>query len=209
MSKLKILYKTRDWFAPYENNSRTHTKSQVKQIADSIQQFGFTNPILATSEGTVIAGHGRLMAAATLNLDDIPVIILDGLTPEQQRAYVIADNKLALNAGWDYEMLAAEIDALNDTGFDVSLLGFSSAEINDMIGTPVTPPDPDDQDIDQDDDKQKLTFSLDSDQLMTVTRALNHGMKIGHLDTANTPKANGGALAFIAEMFLTQNPINN
>lgn len=209
MAKLKILYKSRAWFLAYDKNSRTHTQSQVKQIVESIKQFGFTNPILATSEGVVIAGHGRLMAAEMLAMDELPVIILDGLTPEQQRAYVIADNKIALNAGWDYEMLAAEIDALNDMNFDVSLLGFSSAEINDMIGTPVTPPDPADQDIDQDDDKQKLTFSLDSDQLMAVTRALNWGMRLGNLDTANTPKANGAALAFIAEMFITQNPDKN
>jgi ParB family chromosome partitioning protein len=206
MSKLKIVYKARSWFEAYENNSRTHTKSQVKQIADSIQQFGFTNPILADPSGTVIAGHGRLMAAEMLDLDSIPVIILEDLTDAQKRAYVIADNKIALNAGWDFEMLAAEIDALNDTGFDVSLLGFSSAEINDMIGTPVTPPDPADQDLDPDDDKQKLEFVLNSDQLMAVTRALNWAMKIGHLDTANTPKANGAALAHMAEMFITQNP---
>ena len=108
---------------PYARNARTHDDAQVAQIAASIVEFGWTNPILVDAAGGVIAGHGRLLAAQKLGLDAVPVIVLDRLTPAQRRAYVIADNKLALNAGWDEELLAAELHTLNGEGFDLSLTG--------------------------------------------------------------------------------------
>ncbi len=117
----------------YDRNPRTHSGDQVAQIAASIVEFGWTNPILAASDGTVIAGHGRLEAARQLGLSDVPVLVLDHLTEAQRRAYVIADNKLALNAGWDEALLAAELAALNDEGFDLPLLGFDDAELDRLF----------------------------------------------------------------------------
>lgn len=118
---------------PYARNSRTHSPEQVSQIVRSIQQFGFTNPILCDEEGNIIAGHGRVMAAKKLNLTQVPVITARGWTEAQKKAYVIADNKLALNAGWDLEILAAEIKALDELDFDLTLTGFSAEELGDLI----------------------------------------------------------------------------
>ncbi|MCB1483924.1 MAG: ParB N-terminal domain-containing protein [Hyphomicrobiaceae bacterium] len=115
---------------PYARNARTHSKTQVKQIADSIKRFGFTNPVLISDEGEIIAGHGRVEAAQLLGMEKVPTLRLSHLTPEERRAYVIADNKLALNAGWDIEILGHELEALIDLDFDVSLTGFSAAEID-------------------------------------------------------------------------------
>lgn len=114
---------------PYARNSRTHSDAQVVQIAASIREFGFTNPILIDQENQIIAGHGRVLAAMKLKLDEVPCIRLSHLSESQKRAYVIADNKLALNAGWDDELLALEIKDLQDSDFDVSLLGFDDDEL--------------------------------------------------------------------------------
>lgn len=120
---------------PYAKNSRTHSDEQVAQIAASIKEFGFNNPILIDKENTVIAGHGRLLAARRLGIKEIPCIQLSHLSENQRRAYIIADNKLALNAGWDNELLALELDELRDIGFDLDLTGFSENEIS-LIGSP-------------------------------------------------------------------------
>lgn len=109
---------------PYTNNSRTHSDEQVNQIASSIKEFGFTNPVLIDSEGGIIAGHGRVMAAKKLKLDEVPCVELKGLTEAQKKAYIIADNQLPLNAGWDLDMLKLELEALNEMEFDIDLLGF-------------------------------------------------------------------------------------
>lgn len=207
MNKLEIIYRKVTSLGAYENNSRTHSDFQVRQIAASIKQFGFTNPVLIDENGEIIAGHGRLMAADLLQMDEVPTITLVGLTLTQRRAYVIADNKLALNAGWNFEMLAVEIDGLNDLGFDISVLGFDKDEINDLIGTPNEPPEVDsDADASQDPDElQKLSFEFTADQVLTLGRAQQLGVKIGHLDPGNSARANGTALAFVCEMFITQN----
>jgi len=113
---------------PYARNSRTHSEEQVAQIAASIKEFGWTNPVLIDEENGIIAGHGRLAAARKLGHTQIPVIELTGLSEAQKRAYVIADNKLALNAGWDTEMLVNELRDLD--GIDLSLTGFTIDEIN-------------------------------------------------------------------------------
>ena len=114
---------------PYARNSRTHSPEQVDQIAASIREFGFTNPLLIDNKNNVIAGHGRLLAAQKLKIDTVPVIVLDGLTEAQKKAYIIADNKLALNAGWNDDMLRLEFDELADLGFDLELTGFDLDEI--------------------------------------------------------------------------------
>ena len=114
---------------PYARNSRTHSPEQIGQIAASITEWGFTNPILIDAENNIIAGHGRLLAAQKLGLAEVPCIVADGWTEAQKKAYVIADNKLALNAGWDTNLLGLELAELDGLGFDASLLGFSAAEL--------------------------------------------------------------------------------
>jgi len=115
---------------PYAANARTHSKKQVLQIAESIRRFGFTNPVLIGDDGEILAGHGRVLAAKELGLAAVPTIKLSHLSAAERRAYVLADNKLALNAGWDSEILAIELQALIDLEFDMSLTGFSLAEID-------------------------------------------------------------------------------
>ena len=122
-----------DRLRAYARNPRTHSDEQVAQIAASIVEFGWTNPILVSGDGEVIAGHGRLEAARKLGLASVPVLVLDHLSDAQRRAYVIADNKLALNAGWDEELLAAELHALNGDGFDLALTGFDEAELDALM----------------------------------------------------------------------------
>jgi len=122
---------------PYARNSRTHSDEQVTQIAASIREFGFTNPVLIDSNGTIIAGHGRVMAAKKVGLAEVPCLRLEHLSPSQIRAYVIADNKLALNAGWDDEMLKAELLTLQEEGFNTDLTGFSDDELNALLNSEI------------------------------------------------------------------------
>ena len=117
---------------PYAKNSRTHSPEQVGQIAASIKEFGFRNPILVDGVG-IIAGHGRLMAAQKLGLDKVPTIDCSDMTDSQKKAYIIADNKLAMNAGWDTSMLSIEMQELEDKGFDLTLLGFEDKELNALL----------------------------------------------------------------------------
>jgi ParB-like chromosome segregation protein Spo0J len=114
---------------PYARNSRSHSEVQVAQIAGSIREFGFTNPVLIDADNGIIAGHGRVMAAGKLGLDKVPCIQLRHLTETQKRAYIIADNKLALNAGWDEDLLGLELADLREADFDLNLTGFDGDEI--------------------------------------------------------------------------------
>jgi DNA modification methylase len=118
---------------PYEKNARTHSQEQVEQIASSMLEFGFTNPILVDEKCGVIAGHGRLMAANHLGLKKVPVVVLNHLTENQKRAYILADNKLALNSGWDEGVLRKELLALDEAGYDLPLIGFSDEELNALM----------------------------------------------------------------------------
>jgi DNA modification methylase len=118
---------------PYERNARTHSAEQVAQIAASIVEFGFTNPILVDSGDGIIAGHGRLQAAQELGLSTVPVVVLDHLSDRQRRAYILADNQLALNAGWDLELLRTELQDLVADDFDLSVIGFSDEELEDLL----------------------------------------------------------------------------
>lgn len=133
MSGIQIQYLDAKAITPYARNSRTHSDEQVAQVAASIKEFGWTNPILIDETSTIIAGHGRLMAAQRLGLSEVPTIRLEGLTDAQKRAYVIADNKLALSAGWDSEMLAVEVEELLEQGFDLDLTGFGADEIDSLL----------------------------------------------------------------------------
>jgi ParB-like chromosome segregation protein Spo0J len=122
-----------DKLIPYDRNARTHSPEQIRQVANSIQRFGFTNPILVASDAGIIAGHGRLAAARLIGMGQVPVIVLDHLTPDERRAYVIADNQLALNAGWDEELLRLEIGDLAELEFDLSLLGFDDEVLKELL----------------------------------------------------------------------------
>jgi DNA modification methylase len=150
---LAIEHRAIDRLIPYANNARTHSEQQVAQIAASICEFGFTNPILVDGDNGIVAGHGRLLAARKLGLATVPVIELRGLSPAQRRAYVLADNRLALNAGWDEALLAVEIADLKNLGFDIDLIGFPQVELARLLGLdacgltdpdeiPPTPPAP-------------------------------------------------------------------
>ena len=133
MSDLAIKYVSIEDLAPYANNSRTHSDLQISQIQKSIQEFGFTNPLLITEDHEIIAGHGRLLAAKELGLESVPTIVLSNLTEAQQRAYVIADNQLALNAGWDLDLLKLEVDSLINLDFNVDLLGFDDSFLDELM----------------------------------------------------------------------------
>lgn len=117
---------------PYANNARTHSSSQVAQLADSIRQWGWTTPVLIGEDGGILAGHGRVLAAALLKMKRVPTIVAKGWTEKQKRAYILADNQLALNAGWDKSLLSMELDFLTTGGFDTGLLGFSSSALVSM-----------------------------------------------------------------------------
>ena len=145
---IEIQYKATEDLIPYARNSRTHSAEQVAQIAASIREFGWTNPVLIDGENGIIAGHGRVLAAHKLGETQVPTIELSHMSDTQKRAYIIADNKLALNAGWDDEMLALEIDDLKEAGFDLSFTGFSIDDIN-ALKTP-------DFDAASEDDQGKL-----------------------------------------------------
>ena len=130
---MKVIQKKVTELIPYVNNSRTHSDEQVAQIAASIKEFGWTNPILVDGDNGIIAGHGRLLAARKLGHKEVPTIEVSDLTDAQKRAYIIADNKLALNAGWDDEVLKLEIQQLSDLNFDLTLLGFDEVELAKMF----------------------------------------------------------------------------
>lgn len=138
MSGLKVEYKNIKDLIPYCNNSRTHSDEQVQQIASSIKEFGFTNPVLIDDQGGIIAGHGRIMAAQKLKMDEVPTITLSDLSEAQKKAYIIADNKLALNSGWDDELLKIELEQLKELDFDLGLIGFSDDELALLMGGETT-----------------------------------------------------------------------
>ncbi len=117
---------------PFATNSRTHSDDQINQVSRSILEFGFTNPVIIDESDTIIAGHCRVLAASKIGITEVPCVVLQGLNDTQRKAYVIADNKLSLNAGWDLDILLSELKSLNDEGFDVSLTGFLSEEIEEL-----------------------------------------------------------------------------
>src|SRR5450631_4767828 len=139
---LKVQVWSIDRLIPYARNPRTHSDAQVAQIAASIAEFGFNNPILVDTKAGIIAGHGRLLAARKLQLAEVPVIVLDHLTEAQKRAYILADNQLALNAGWDDTLLAAELARLKEEGFPLETTGFDDEALAALLGEH-NRPDPD------------------------------------------------------------------
>ncbi|MBS0595794.1 MAG: ParB N-terminal domain-containing protein [Proteobacteria bacterium] len=138
MNMLNVDYRKVETLIPYARNPRTHSDAQVAKIAASIVEYGWTNPVLVDGDNGVIAGHGRLAAARKLGLDEVPVIELGHLTPAQKRAYVISDNRLALDAGWDEELLALELAELSEAGYDLALTGFDESEIDALLADETT-----------------------------------------------------------------------
>lgn len=145
MTRDKIEYVALGDLTPWARNARTHSRKQVRQIAASIETFGFTNPVLIDERRTILAGHGRVAAAQLLGLGEVPCLRLDHMSEAEKRAYVLADNKLALNAGWDEDLLAAELGALMEVelDFDMDVTGFSIPEIDGILEA-VAPQEPDD-----------------------------------------------------------------
>ena len=142
--QLAVSYRPVEALIPYARNARTHSDAQVAEIAASIRAFGWTNPVLVDGENGIIAGHGRLLAARKLGLDTVPVIELAGMSEAEKRAYILADNKLAMNAGWDRDLLALELGELDALGFDLALAGFGEEELAGLLnlGNPgLTDPD--------------------------------------------------------------------
>ena len=135
MHKLEVEVVSVAALRPYARNPRTHSSKQIQQIANSIREFGFTNPVLVDADGGVIAGHGRIEAAKLLGIGEVPTIRLDHMTEAQKRAYVVADNRLAENAGWDRDLLALELQYLSDLDldFDATITGFETPEIDVLI----------------------------------------------------------------------------
>lgn len=130
---MEIVYKKVNDLIPYINNSRTHSEEQINQIVASINEFGFTNPLLIDEKDNIIAGHGRLLASKKLKMEEVPCIVLSGLTEAQKKAYIIADNKMALNAGWNEELLKLELENLKELDFDLKLTGFDIDELDDIF----------------------------------------------------------------------------
>ena len=145
MDPLRVEYRAPDKLKPYPRNARTHSKKQIRQIAESVRQFGFTNPILIDPDGMILAGHGRAEAARLLGLSSVPCVRIDHMSSEQKRAYILADNKLAQNAGWDEEILATELQFLLEAKIDfkIGVIGFETHEIDRLIEG-LVPEEPDD-----------------------------------------------------------------
>lgn len=187
---------------PYARNSRTHSEEQVTQIAASIKEFGFLNPVIIDGEKGIIAGHGRVMAAKKLGMTELPAVEASHLTDAQRRAYIIADNKLALNAGWDDEMLRVEFAELEGLGFDLDLTGFTPEEVKALdfdageeVGMPQLP------DGDKEPFQQK-TFTLHDEQAAIVDDAVTLARTNPLADTGINENSNGNALALICGQWL-------
>ena len=195
---LKVLYKKTADLKPCVKNSRTHSHEQIEQIASSINEFGFTNPLLIDDEG-IIAGHGRLLAAIKLDMVKVPTIKLVGLSEAQRKAYVIADNKLALNAGWDDDLLRSELMDLNDMDFDLDLIGFDADELSTLLDIETDMPELRDGDREP---FQQKTFTLHDEQVSIVDEALKKAISGQEFDIELNENSNGNALSYICEKWL-------
>ena len=193
-----------DRLIPYARNARTHSDAQVAQIAASMIEWGWTTPVLASPDGQIIAGHGRVLAARKLGIGTIPVMVADEWTEAQTRAYVIADNQLALNSGWDADLLKLELDDLAELDFDLELIGLGQDEIGEpdgvqeLDGMPELPAG----------DRapfQQMIFTLHDTQVGQVGAAMNAAKRLGKFVDSPNENGNGNALARICEIFMMQN----
>ncbi len=190
-----------DKLVPYARNARTHSEEQVAQIAASIVEFGFTNPILAGSDGVIVAGHGRLAAAQKLGLDTVPVVVLDHLTPTQRRALIIADNRIAENAGWDDAMLRIELQSLQEDGFNLDITGFDAGALAEIMAGEETT-----LDGNTDDDAVPEVLATPISRFGDVWELGNHRLVCGD---ATDPKSYELLMAdALADMVFTDPPYN-
>lgn len=201
---LQIEYIAVSELRAYEKNARTHSPDQVAQIIDSINEFGFTNPVLIDENNELIAGHGRTMAAQTMGLEEVPAIRLLGLSEQQKKALRIADNQLALNSGWDLDLLAEEIQELELDGFEIELLGFDDDFINDLIVTEADAAGEEMPDLPSGEREpfQQKTFTLHDEQAALVDDALTLARTSPLADTGINENSNGNALALICKEWL-------
>ena len=200
---------------PYDRNARTHSTEQVKQIMDAIKEWGFTNPLLIDEQGNLIAGHGRLEAVKQLNKVDfkdepileLPAIVVKGLSDSQKKALIIADNQIALNAGWDYEVLALELKELESVNYDLDLLAFDN--VDDILGEIL-----DNENVDEIEPKiapaeresmATMNFLLSVEQSELIKDALKKAQGAFDLSDESNKNKNGNALAFICREFLEAN----
>lgn len=188
---------------PYAKNSRTHSDAQVAQVAASIREFGFTNPVLIDGDNGIIAGHCRVLAARKLKLIDVPCIELSGLTETQKRAYVIADNKLSLVSDWDIELLQVELQDLQAAEFDMSLIGFDDQELADIANPMAEETDMPELPTGDKEPFQQMTFTLHDTQAEQVSMAMAAAKSMGPFLDSPNENSNGNALARICETFLT------
>ena len=166
---------------PYINNARIHDEQQINQVAASIKEFGFTNPVLIDTQNGIIAGHGRVLAARKLNIEQIPCIVLKDLSEAQKKAYIIADNKLALNADWDEERLKNELERLTELDFDLDLLGFVDTELNNILNDEDFSDKNKEIDTDDFEDTIELTFKLNREKFIEVRNKLSEYNEVPEL----------------------------
>ena len=185
---------------PYARNSRTHSDEQVAQIMASIREFGFCNPVLIDETGMIIAGHGRVMAATRMKLETVPCLRLSHLTDAQKRAYVIADNRIALSSGWDSELLANELSDLHADEFDMAVLGFDADELGKLLAFEAEEIEPPVLASGDREPFQQMAFMLHDTQAEIVKKAIEQAKQEGPFDGLNE-NSNGNALARIAEAY--------
>jgi DNA modification methylase len=197
--KPKIQFVKTSDLIPYAKNSRTHSPEQVTQIAGSIREFGFTNPVLIDSENGIIAGHGRVMAAEKLSMEEVPCLRITHLTELQKRAYIIADNRLALNAGWDAEMLKIELTDLKEENFNIDLVGFTEEELAELLAEPQSEGQTDEDEVPE---IPETPISVPGDVWVMGSHRVMCGSS---LDEDQVEKLMGGSKA---DLWLTDPPYN-
>jgi ParB family chromosome partitioning protein len=190
---------------PYINNSRIHSEEQIIQLISSIKEFGFTNPILIDQDNSIIAGHGRLQAVKRLGYDEVPCIIISGLSKTQIKALIIADNQLALNGSWDLDRLSLEIDGLKEDNFNLDILAFNTDFLKDIQETII--PLADLPEIKEGDKKpfQQMTFIIHDSQIKNINLALEKVKKNFDLKNEYNQNINGNAISEICKNFYEQN----
>jgi len=200
---MEIINKPIDLLIPYAKNARVHDDAQIAQLAGSIKEFGFNNPVLIDKDNGIIAGHGRVMAARKLGLTEVPTILLDHLNETQRKAYILADNRIAINSTWDNEMLSLELMDIKD---DVSLamLGFNVDELDALLKEISSTELPNLPDGDKQPFQQK-TFTLHDEQFNIVDDAITKARTNPIIDTGLNDNSNGNALTLICEQWLNAN----
>ena len=198
---MEIIDKKVSDLIPYVNNARNHPDEQILQIAASIKEFGFVNPILLDGANGVVAGHGRLAGAKKLNMDTVPCIELSHLSEAQKRGYIIADNQLTLTSEWNTELLGLEIENLKDLDFDIDLLGFDDGFLEDILNDVEEVEFPELADGDKE-PFQQVTYTLHDEQHKIVMDAVLKAKTHPVIDTGLNENSNGNAITYICEQWL-------